>query len=50
MIWLREFNRHHHEWDEEWNNPLFARENLDEAQVLIDTASGYDLTIVVNIF
>ena len=47
MIWLGDFNRHHPGWDEEQNNHLFTRANLDEAQVLIDAASSYDLVMAL---
>ena len=47
MIWLGDFNRHHLKWDKEWNNHLFTRANLDEAQMLLKAVASYDLTMAL---
>ena len=42
-IWLGDFNRHNPLWDDPKNNHLFARHNLDQAQILLDAIAKQQL-------
>lgn len=44
---LGDFNRHHPMWDEPRNHHLFTKNNLDEAQTLIDMIADYDLQMTL---
>jgi hypothetical protein len=47
FIILGDFNRHHPMWDEDRNTSLFTRKNLDEAQILIDFTTDWDLDMAL---
>jgi hypothetical protein len=42
-ICLGDFNRHHPLWDDVKNTHLFTRQNLDEAQILLNFLAGHGL-------
>src|SRR6201996_1194005 len=47
IILLGDFNRHHPSWDEARNHHLFTRQNLDEAQILINFLADYGLEMML---
>jgi Endonuclease-reverse transcriptase len=49
IIWLGDFNRHHPMWDKLRNSHLFTRDNLDEAQVLLDAIAEHNLHMALPI-
>jgi hypothetical protein len=46
-VWLGDFNRHSPLWDEERNNHLFTRKNLDAADHLLDVVSRHGMCMVL---
>src|SRR5271155_3313845 len=46
-IWLGDFNRHNPWWEDLNNSRLFTNKNLDEAQILIDILSDYNMDLAL---
>jgi hypothetical protein len=46
-IWLGDFNRHSPLWDEERNNHLFTRKNLDAADYFLDIVSRHGMQMTL---
>jgi len=46
-IWLGDFNRHNPWWEDPSNSRLFTNRNLNEAQILIDLLSDYDMDLAL---
>jgi endonuclease/exonuclease/phosphatase family metal-dependent hydrolase len=46
-MWLGDFNRHNPWWEDAANSRLFTQKNLDEAQILIDLLSDYNLVLAL---
>src|SRR5271156_4606474 len=46
-VWLGDFNRHNPWWEDASNARLFTNRNLDEAQLLIDLLSEYDMDLAL---
>jgi hypothetical protein len=44
---LGDFNRHHPAWDDPANSHLFTRENLRKAQMVLDLAADFSLTMAL---
>src|SRR5271156_1498796 len=46
-VWLGDFNRHNPWWEDPSNARLFTNRNLNEAQLLIDLLSDYDMDLAL---
>src|SRR5271168_4661307 len=46
-VWLGDFNRHNPWWEDPSNSRLFTNRNLNEAQLLIDLLSDYDMDLAL---
>src|SRR5271155_4343362 len=46
-IWLGDFNRHSPWWEDPSNSHLFTNRNLDDAQILIDLLSDYNMDLAL---
>src|SRR5271156_4274439 len=46
-IWLGDFNRHSPWWEDPSNSRLFTHRNLDDAQILIDLLSDYNMDLAL---
>ena len=46
-VWLGDFNRHNPWWEDPSNSRLFTNRNLDEAQILIDLLSDYNMDLAL---
>src|SRR5271155_444617 len=46
-IWLGDFNRHNPWWEDPSNSCLFTNRNLEEAQILIDLLSDYNMDLAL---
>ena len=46
-IWLGDFNRHNPWWEDPRNARLFTDRNLDDAQILIDLLSEYNMDMAL---
>src|SRR5271168_3360260 len=49
-VWLGDFNRHNPWWEDPKNSRLFTNRNVDEAQILIDLLSDYDMDLALPQF
>ncbi|KAJ3486122.1 hypothetical protein NLI96_g4454 [Meripilus lineatus] len=47
ILWLGDFNRHSPLWDEERNAHLFTRQNLDDADTLLNVLVNHDLRMLL---
>src|SRR5271154_6307781 len=46
-VWLGDFNRHNPWWEDPSNSRLFTNRNLNEAQILNDLLSDYDMDLAL---
>ena len=47
VIWLRDFNGHHHTWDSPRNTHLFTPQNLRHAEILTNYLACYNLDMAL---